>query len=403
MNLKRNFTMECFVCKSKDNLVTYFPTSAKQLKIWKDNLNLTNDDSALKKQKLCIKHFDAKFHNILLNPNLKRGRYIFPSANPATVSSSQNASMPSTSQSDENIIKSNYELLVQEKESEIFELKHKLNEALNENKSLMKELQKRDSIKFAIDKINNAEKLTPAAKTMIDLLLIKNHRYSDSEKAFCQNFYGKFPGAYVYLNKMLGSCLPSRRTLVRWQTFKDLNIGLIPEVMGYLKSLNEKLNIKDKNIVLTLDEMDGKKGVRYCSTRDALIGYSHLTEQKPILAKKFLVFMVRGLNNTVGNVVIASYATENGIKGNELAILIRYLIKELKVINYSVCFVNQDQSGVNRKAFDVLGATIENPYFFVDEQKVWTVFDFPHLSKSVSDFLSINFDFPSNKHLVKND
>lgn len=74
--------MECFVCKSKDNVVTTFPTNPKQLKLWKDNLNLTIEDSALKNKKLCVIHFDPKFHNILLNPETRRGRYIIPSAGP---------------------------------------------------------------------------------------------------------------------------------------------------------------------------------------------------------------------------------------------------------------------------------------------------------------------------------
>lgn len=416
--------MECFVCKSKENVVTTFPVSAKYLKIWKENLNLTCDDKALTNKKLCIKHFDTKYHAILLNPNLKRGPHIHPVAvassssiysqistppneiaperpvSSLSSSSVQISTLPSerapkrpkldySPTSDKNYDSlvnkiTNYELLLQKKDVEILELKQKLQEVENKNKGLYKELNSRDCLKFAADKIKSADNLTTAAKVLIDLLLIKNHIFSDIEKVFCQNFYAKFPGAYAYLNNLLGSALPSRRTLIRWQTFKDLNIGLIPEVMNHLKSLNENLSTSDRDVVLVLDEMDGKKGLRYCSTRDALIGYSHLIERKTTLAKKFLVFMVRGLSGVVGNIVVASYATEKGITGNELAMLIPYIIRELKAIGFNVCFVNQDQSGVNRKAFNVLGASIENPWFFIDELKVWTVFDIPHLFKSVS-------------------
>lgn len=109
--------------------------------------------------------------------------------------------------------------------------------------------------------------------------------------------------------------------------------------------------------------MDGKRGLRYCSSRDELVGYVYLCEKKPVLAKNFLLFMIRGLNDILGNVVIASYATQKGVTGNELAIMIPYIIRELKAIGYNMCFTNQDQSGVNRKAFF--------PIFQNDSRCIW--------------------------------
>lgn len=58
------------------------------------------------------------------------------------------------------------------------------------------------------------------------------------------------------------------------------------------------------------------------------------------------------------------------------------MIRLLKSIGYSVAIINSDQSSVNRKAFSVLGVTVEQPYFFVDDIKVVALFDVPHLFKS---------------------
>lgn len=41
-----------------------------------------------------------------------------------------------------------------------------------------------------------------------------------------------------------------------------------------------------------------------------------------------------------------------------------------------------DQSGVNRKAYSILGVTETQPFFFVDNLKVYAIFDVPHLYKS---------------------
>lgn len=65
------------------------------------------------------------------------------------------------------------------------------------------------------------------------------------------------------------------------------------------------------------------------------------------------------------------------------------MIRELQAIGYTVKLVNQDQSGANRKAFTLLGATKENLFFFVGDQKVFAMFDVPHLYKSVSIDISL--------------
>lgn len=60
------------------------------------------------------------------------------------------------------------------------------------------------------------------------------------------------------------------------------------------------------------------------------------------------------------------------------------MIRLLMSIGYKVKVVNADQSGVNRKAFSILGVTVHEPFFYVDDIKVYALFDVPHLFKSVS-------------------
>lgn len=58
------------------------------------------------------------------------------------------------------------------------------------------------------------------------------------------------------------------------------------------------------------------------------------------------------------------------------------VIRMLKDIGYQVVFSCMDQSGVNRKAYTILGVTDTQPFFFVDDVKVFAIFDVPHLFKS---------------------
>lgn len=386
---------KCFVCQKTDYLVTYFPKNNVQLQIWKKNLNLVCADKELVNKRLCLRHFPKQHHNILLNPKIKRGRYIFPVNQEVSDldldSSDKNSQSDICSQKSNQNKLPNYELLLAKKDIEILELKDKIKELESQNKTLLKEIKHKNSVKYASEIITNEMKNSePVVKTFFDLLINKRRIYSEEEKAFCLNFYAKYPGAFVYLNKLLGSVFPSRRTLIRWQEFKELDLGLIPHVMSYLKSSKENLNECDRDLVLIMDEMDIKKGIRYCSSRDKIVGYVHQIQKVSVMAKKVLVFMIRGLNKVIGNVVVASFSTEKGIKGDELAVLIRFIIKELKAVGFRVRFVNQDQSGVNRRAYDLLGARVEEPYFYVDDMKVWTIYDIPHLIKSVSGFVSVS-------------
>lgn len=67
-----------------------------------------------------------------------------------------------------------------------------------------------------------------------------------------------------------------------------------------------------------------------------------------------------------------------------LAKLLTQMIMLLQTIGYNVVVVNGDQSAVNRKCFGSLGMTPDDPYFYVNGEKVFGTFDIPHLYKSVS-------------------
>lgn len=79
--------------------------------------------------------------------------------------------------------------------------------------------------------------------------------------------------------------------------------------------------------------------------------------------------------------------------GDQLSILIPFLIRQLRSTGYKVLVVNSDQAAVNRKAFSLLGLTIDNPFFYVDDDKVWGMHDIPHLMKSVRKMLIFRLYF----------
>lgn len=315
---------KCYVCNETEQLVTYFPSNKTTLKKWKDILKITVDDNILNKKKICLKHFDKKFHDILLDKSAKRGRYIFPQNNDSDVpSSSENSNNKRLLEGESepappNKKQINYEILLQIKNDKIVELTEKVKLLEKEKAALKSELAKANHLKTAVDRVTNASKsLTPSAKILVELLLLsnKNRTFTEPEKTFCKNIYHKNPSAYNHLRRVLGMGLPTSRTLIRWESSKEFNVGVIPEVMSHLKDIQINLTDHDKEVALIFDEMDGKKGLRYCESRDMIVGFEQLQERTPKMAKKFVAFMIRGISGKLGNVVVATFATENGLTG----------------------------------------------------------------------------------------
>lgn len=89
-------------------------------------------------------------------------------------------------------------------------------------------------------------------------------------------------------------------------------------MLNYLFSKRLEFKEADKELILIVDEMDGKRDLAYDKSRDMIIGFEDLFERKPKCAKKFLSIIIRGVNDIIGNLVLANYATANGITGSFL-------------------------------------------------------------------------------------
>lgn len=379
----------CFVCGAEENVVCSLPTNKDTLNTWLNILKIKGPISEKdRKRKICVKHFDSKWKNILLNENSRRGPYIFP-ISPDNSQSTNKRSLSPPSQSplpseqtlhNKNKKQVNVELLLKIKNDEIKELTKKIKNLELQNDKLKKANE--NTVKIP-------DNLPANVKTMIEALSIpknRGRRYSAEEKHLFQILYYRDPGYYKFLRESLPSSMPSKISLLKWQPVKTLKPGVIPEIMLHLKSIAASLTDEQKKVALIFDEMDGRRGLHYDQGGDKIIGFEFLHKSTNNLAKKFLTVMIRFLNGQLGNIVIANFATATGISGVELATLIQYIVRILKEINLNVVATACDQSAVNRKAYSILGVTIETPYYLVNDHKVWALYDLPHLIKSVSCF-----------------
>lgn len=317
--------INCAVCGGNKDVICTLPTTKATLQRWAEILCTPSLIQSPRQKKICLAHFDTKFHEILKNPVSKRGAYIFPqswSGNPNTSTADDDSvtfpvndptkrPLPSDETLHNKTKKSvNYDLLLSQKNAEISDLTKKIHDMKIEVARLTKETNKKQSLDHILSQLG------VHSKSMVKLLLSKTSRsYDKDEKALCQSMYYKNSGSYKQIRALLDNKLPSVRTLNRWHELSDLGVGIVKQVVAFLIQKDQVLKSEDKDLIMIFDEMDGKRALTYDSKRDLFVGFEDLFGRRPKLVKKFLTVMIRGLNNTIGNLILANYATANGITG----------------------------------------------------------------------------------------
>lgn len=310
---------KCVVCDKKGVLVT-FPSDEKMFRKWVEILNISDKVKIGERKKICIEHFDAKHHEILKNVSTRRSRFLLPIPQSLTTTTTSNQPASSSisllsSFTERN--QPNYELMLKIKDEKIKELKDQLKLMINENKKLKEKQQKIDE---------KLQSLNSNAQILIDCLsnAKKKYKYDDYQKQFFQKFYYKHPSAYLYLNELVGFPFPAKTSLLRWQSFKNLSLGIIPEMISFLKDTKNNLSADDRKLVLIFDEMDGRLSLDYDSKKDEVVGFEHIIKKSGKLAKKFLTLMISSLNGKLRNLIIANFAASSGVTGIFLFVLFLY-------------------------------------------------------------------------------
>lgn len=349
-------SLKCAVCENDSDVVVSLPVVQATLIKWSEILNCTSLLTAPRYKKICLNHFAEKWHKALKNPACRRSSYCFPlpyhrdsvvdsvsipipnnssdfvpdcASNSVEVSHSSSVHDNKRSISpipDEHTLHNrckkpvDADLVIQMRDEEINDLKSQIKDLKLEVAAQNRKLNEKIDLQKIAPHLIDESGLGQNSKAMLSLLLSKNvnRLYTKPEKDLCQSIYYKKPGSYNHLRQLLDRKLPSARTLIRWHVLKDLNVGVVKPVLNYLVSKRSELNEADKELVLIVDEMDGKRDLIYDKSRDMIVGFEEVFERKPKLAKKFLSIIIRGVNDSIDNLVLANYATANGITGSFL-------------------------------------------------------------------------------------
>ena len=227
----------------------------------------------------------------------------------------------------------------------------------------------------------------------------KGRRYTNKDKIFAISLYYQSPKSYRQSRNLF--YLPTPRTIRRWLEGMEFESGFKSDILNILQKRVDKMSEKEKLCVLLVDEISLKEGLNYNESKDMVEGLEDfgLLGRTKQTANQGLVFMVRGLTTNWKQPIAYFFAQGTTPEAN-LATLLRQCIRKLFDMGLTVKVCIGDQGVGNRGAFNILGISETRPYIEMNNQKVYFMYDPPHLLKSVRNNLQTH-DFEINGKLVK--
>lgn len=209
----------------------------------------------------------------------------------------------------------------------------------------------------------------------------KGHRWTYKDKAFALSLLHSSPKTYRLLQKVFH--LPSVKTLKLAMNNIQVKPGFNDVILEAMQKKMANQPESMKLVSLAIDEMAIKEGISYDKRDDIIEGFSWGATQNNELANHALVFMARGITNNWKQAV-GYFLSSGPMKGNEMKVLLLQCIEKLAAIGLTVVVVIADQGSNNQNLFEkLLGISIAQPYFYCNEQKVFVMYDPPHLLKNI--------------------
>ena len=211
----------------------------------------------------------------------------------------------------------------------------------------------------------------------------KGRRWTFKDKSVALSIYFHSKRAYKVLGKIFK--LPSKSTLSKILQGSGISPGISDKVMHALKIKANQMSIEDRQCVLLFDEMSLKYGLTYNPHGDFIEGFENYGNfgSTQHISNHALCFMVRGLKQKWKQ-PLAYFLSSNTTPSQTLKCITKSIITQLTDINLNVRVLICDQGSSNRSFLETnehVNST--QPYFYVNNQKIFVMYDPPHLLKSI--------------------
>lgn len=252
-------------------------------------------------------------------------------------------------------------------------------------KRAKRKLEIQQEQKLVLNLFNKIKFPSENARTFVKMLAFHKKRtpWTKKEKDLTIALFYKSPSTYKYMRKMFIK-MPGVSTIRAWINETKIYPGFINSYLTQLKSKVNSMEEKEKYCTICFDEMSIMKCLEFAEDQDLIEGFQDLGNQgrTPNEATKALVFMARGLYSH-WKIVLCYFLSGTGVKQENLSGLIQSTIQNAMICGLKPQATVCDQGASNRSALSKLGVKRDEPYFHINGQKIFAIYDVPHLFKSM--------------------
>ena len=211
----------------------------------------------------------------------------------------------------------------------------------------------------------------------------KGYRWSLRDKMFALSIFYHSRKVYALLRKLF--IMPSKTTLLKMLQKTNIYPGFSTNVFDALQRKVSTMTESNRQCVLVFDEMSIKTHLSYNRHHDCIEGFTDLGSlgKTKFVANHAIAFMVRGIASKWKQ-SIGYFLSSGPTPGAKLKLLVEEAIDKLSAIGLKVRVVICDQGSNNRNFMETLaGVNEQKPYFTHNTQKIYAMYDPPHLLKNV--------------------
>lgn len=239
----------------------------------------------------------------------------------------------------------------------------------------------------------------------------KSKKYPENVRKFCmrQQYYSM--AAYKSLRLFFNNNIPAKRTLQMWYASVDGSPGICESSLAIIHEKAESYlaeNHHRLHLTLIWDEMSIRKQLCWCAEKQTFIGFSTVNNisdnssnedsSQSKLAKDALVFLVVGSDFKIP----VAYELLNGLESINRAAIILQVIKCIEKAGAVVISLTGDGLAANLTTYETLGVKFDEGKSYFQSptypvQKIYIIFDPPHMLKLVRKHFSTNMIYYQNQ------
>lgn len=235
-----------------------------------------------------------------------------------------------------------------------------------------------------------------------------NVKYPQGLRKFCLRMHFHSSSAYREMRQFFSNRLPTIRTMRRWLMCIDASPGITEPA---LEAISEKVAMyrdqgKKLQICLLSDEISIRKNVLWNETKKSFEGFSEATSQnqkksdKVPLIKDALVFMAVGDDFRI----TVAYQFLCGMSAVDRALFTEEVIRHVDLTGAKIISLTSDGLAANVAVARQLGANFKQNKTYIPRpghpnEKIYIIFDPPHMIKLLRQYLAENNLWYENEEL----